>query len=46
MQTPTLFDTLNDHQIEAVKAEQKRILVLAGACSGKFKNLILYFAKK
>ncbi len=35
-----LFDTLNDRQIEAVKAEQKRILVLAGAGSGKTKTLL------
>lgn len=35
-----LFDTLNDQQIEAVKAEQKRILVLAGAGSGKTKTLL------
>ena len=36
----TLFDTLNDRQIEAVKADQKRILVLAGAGSGKTKTLL------
>lgn len=35
-----LFATLNDQQIEAVKAEQKRILVLAGAGSGKTKTLL------
>lgn len=35
-----LFDTLNERQIEAVKAEQKRILVLAGAGSGKTKTLL------
>lgn len=35
-----LFDTLNDQQIEAVKAEQKRILVLVGAGSGKTKTLL------
>uniref|UniRef100_UPI00404B1DDE UvrD-helicase domain-containing protein n=1 Tax=Flavobacterium sp. TaxID=239 RepID=UPI00404B1DDE len=35
-----LFDSLNDRQIEAVKAEQKRILVLAGAGSGKTKTLL------
>ena len=35
-----LFATLNDKQIEAVKAEQKRILVLAGAGSGKTKTLL------
>ena len=40
MQNPTLFETLNDRQIEAVKAEQKRILVLAGAGSGKTKTLL------
>lgn len=34
------FETLNDRQIEAVKAEQKRILVLAGAGSGKTKTLL------
>jgi DNA helicase IV len=36
----TLFDTLNERQIEAVKAEQKRVLVLAGAGSGKTKTLL------
>lgn len=40
MEKLTLFDTLNDRQIEAVKAEQKRILVLAGAGSGKTKTLL------
>lgn len=35
-----LFDTLNERQIEAIKAEQKRILVLAGAGSGKTKTLL------
>ena len=35
-----LFATLNEKQIEAVKAEQKRILVLAGAGSGKTKTLL------
>ncbi|CAM3994441.1 UvrD-helicase domain-containing protein [Flavobacterium branchiophilum] len=35
-----LFDNLNDQQIEAVKAEQKRILVLVGAGSGKTKTLL------
>jgi DNA helicase IV len=40
LENPTLFDTLNDRQIEAVKAEQKRILVLAGAGSGKTKTLL------
>lgn len=35
-----LFNTLNERQIEAVKAEQKRILVLAGAGSGKTKTLL------
>lgn len=40
MENLTLFDTLNDRQIEAVKAEQKRILVLAGAGSGKTKTLL------
>ena len=35
-----LFATLNERQIEAVKAEQKRILVLAGAGSGKTKTLL------
>ena len=34
------FETLNDRQIEAVKAEEKRILVLAGAGSGKTKTLL------
>lgn len=40
MENPALFETLNDRQIEAVKAEQKRILVLAGAGSGKTKTLL------
>ena len=40
MEKLTLFDTLNDRQIEAVKAEQNRILVLAGAGSGKTKTLL------
>ncbi len=40
MEKNTLFDTLNDQQIEAVKAEEKRILVLAGAGSGKTKTLL------
>ncbi len=40
MEKITLFDTLNDRQIEAVKAEQRRILVLAGAGSGKTKTLL------
>jgi DNA helicase-4 len=35
-----LFDTLNHRQIEAIKAEQKSILVLAGAGSGKTKTLL------
>lgn len=35
-----LFNFLNERQIEAVKAEQKRILVLAGAGSGKTKTLL------
>ena len=36
----SLLETLNDRQIEAVEAEQKRILVLAGAGSGKTKTLL------
>jgi DNA helicase IV len=35
-----LFESLNDRQIEAIKAEQKRILVLAGAGSGKTRTLL------
>lgn len=34
------LETLNDRQIEAVKADEKRILVLAGAGSGKTKTLL------
>ena len=40
MHTPTLFDTLNEQQIQAVTAAQKRVLVLAGAGSGKTKTLL------
>jgi DNA helicase IV len=40
LENPVLFDTLNDRQIEAIKAKQKRILVLAGAGSGKTKTLL------
>jgi DNA helicase IV len=40
LETLSLFNSLNNRQIEAVKAEQKRILVLAGAGSGKTKTLL------
>lgn len=36
----SLLETLNDRQVEAVESEQKRILVLAGAGSGKTKTLL------
>ena len=40
MNNLTLFDTLNERQIEAIKSENKRVLVLAGAGSGKTKTLL------
>ncbi len=39
-ETKTDLSNLNDKQIEAVKSEHKRLLVLAGAGSGKTKTLL------
>ena len=36
----TNFSKLNEKQLEAVKSESKRLLVLAGAGSGKTKTLL------
>lgn len=40
IETKTDLSTLNDKQREAVVSEDKRILVLAGAGSGKTKTLL------
>ena len=40
MSTKTNLNSLNDHQREAVVSEDKRLLVLAGAGSGKTKTLL------
>lgn len=40
MKTITNLDALNDRQLEAVISEDKRLLVLAGAGSGKTKTLL------
>lgn len=40
IKTHTDFSNLNKKQLEAVMSEDKRLLVLAGAGSGKTKTLI------
>ena len=40
MTTKTNLSALNDKQSEAVVSEEKRLLVLAGAGSGKTKTLL------
>ena len=40
IETKTDLSTLNDNQREAVVSEEKRLLVLAGAGSGKTKTLL------
>lgn len=40
MQTTTILDGLNDKQRDAVVSEEQRLLVLAGAGSGKTKTLL------